>query len=71
MFRLEENENETVKLTTHRGCQCMLPEGQLKGLTLKVPSLQGVHEDICIGGGHLIAHCCSLYLLVDMCGKSI
>ena len=20
-----------------------------------------------VGGGHLIAHCCSLYLLVDMC----
>ena len=41
----------------------------MKGLTLKELSLQGVHEDVCIGGGHLGAHCRSLYLLVDMCVK--
>ena len=39
----------------------------MKGLALEEPSLQGVHEDVCVGGGHLGAHCCSLYLLVDMC----
>ena len=39
----------------------------MKGLTLEELSLQGVHEDVGIGGGHLGAHCRSLYLLVDVC----
>ena len=45
----------------------MLPEGRLKGLTVEELSLQRVHEDVGIGGGHLGAHCRSLYLLVDVC----
>ena len=39
----------------------------MKGLTLEELSLQGVHEDVGIGGGHLGAHCHSLCLLVDVC----
>ena len=39
----------------------------MKGLTLEELSLQRVHEDVCVEGGHFGAHCHSLYLLVDMC----
>ena len=42
----------------------MLPEGRLKGLTLEEPSLQRIHEDVRVGGGHLGPHCHSL---LDMC----
>ena len=40
-----------------------LPEGKLEGLTLK-ETVQGIHREICIGGGHLGAHSSALYLLV-------
>ena len=50
-----------------------LPEGGLEGLILQETRLQGIHEEICIGGGHLGAHGSALYLLVYVCmeGKDI
>ena len=33
-----------------------LPEGRLEGLTLKETGVQGIHKEVCIGGGHLGAH---------------
>ena len=49
------------------------PEGGLDGLVLKKARLYGIHEEIRIGGGHLGAHGCALYLLVGVCmeGKYI
>ena len=47
-------------LLVHRGIRIIRVEPPTS-------SLQGVHEDVHVGGGHLVAHCHSLYLLVDMC----
>ena len=42
------------------------PEGGLDGLTLKKARLEGIHEEIRIRRGHLGAHGCALYLLVNV-----